>query len=279
MAKREPLRDDLEHVLQLLRTNSMKKTAQILSIEKGFEITHHQVRCLLRKNHVYIHRNAEERTKVFTQHEPIPDGFHDYLSSICYGRSRKEIVEMCCEKFGREFTLNQVVGYMKRHKLTTGRTGYIPPGGDWRTEKANKAWHGVNSGCFKKGIVPHNQAQVGEERLTVDGYTWVKIAENPKAKKRDNWKMKHQLIWEKYNGPIPEGMVITFLDGNKQNFDINNLMAITPELHSLLNIKKMRTNDTELTRSSAALGELILKISEKEKEKHEQHSKAEEGQK
>lgn len=50
--------------------------------------------------------------------------------------------------------------------------------------------------------------------------------------------MKHQLIWEKYNGPIPEGMVITFLDGNKQNFDINNLMAITPELHSLLNIRK-----------------------------------------
>lgn len=185
---------------------------------------------------------------------------------------------MCCEKFGREFTRNQVVGYMKRHKLRTGRTGHIPPGGDWRTEKANKTWHGANSGSFKKGTVPHNQAQIGEERLTVDGYTWVKIAENPKAKKRDNWKMKHQLIWEKYNGPIPEGMVITFLDGNKQNFDINNLMAITPELHSLLNIRKMRTSDTELTRSSAALGELILKISEKEKE-HEQHSKTAEGQK
>lgn len=40
----------------------------------------------------------------------------------------------------------------------------------------------------------------------------------------------------------------------------------------------MRTSDTELTRSSAALGELILKISEKEKE-HEQHSKTAEGQK
>ena len=70
MAKREPLRNDLEHVIDILRTNSMKRTVQILSEEKGFPITHHQVRSLLRKNHIYIHRNAEERSKVFTQHEP-----------------------------------------------------------------------------------------------------------------------------------------------------------------------------------------------------------------
>jgi hypothetical protein len=37
----------------------------------------------------------------------------------------------------------------------------------------------------------------------------------------------HRLVWEQFNGPIPEGMVINHIDGNKKNNDLNNLELVT----------------------------------------------------
>lgn len=73
---------------------------------------------------------------------------------------------------------------------------------------------------FSKGNKPHNIKWDGYERITVDGYTEVRVSERV-------FKLKHRMIWEEANGPIPPGMIVIFKDKNKKNFDINNLELIT----------------------------------------------------
>lgn len=40
-------------------------------------------------------------------------------------------------------------------------------------------------------------------------------------------KQLHRVIWEEFHGPIPKGSQIVFFDGNKRNFDLQNLACMT----------------------------------------------------
>lgn len=81
-----------------------------------------------------------------------------------------------------------------------------------------------SAGWFKSGEMRGAANQmykpIGGETIRQDGYTWVKIAEK-------TWRVKHQLIWEKQNGPVPAGHIVAFRDGNPHNFLIDNLELIT----------------------------------------------------
>jgi hypothetical protein len=81
---------------------------------------------------------------------------------------------------------------------------------------------------FKKGRKPHNTRQEGEESISTDGYTYVKIADN-------DWRLKHRVLYENVNGPIPDDYMVVFKDNNQQNFDINNLVLITKADNMLRN--------------------------------------------
>jgi len=81
---------------------------------------------------------------------------------------------------------------------------------------------------FKKGRKPHNTRKEGEESKSTDGYTYVKISDN-------DWRLKHRVIWEKINGPIPDDHIVVFKDNNLTNFDINNLLLITKADNMLRN--------------------------------------------
>ena len=83
-----------------------------------------------------------------------------------------------------------------------------------------KGYMGANVTSFKKGQMPKNFVDVGTERLDADGYTYVKI-ENPKK-----WILKHRKIWIDNFGDIPESHAVIFLDGNKSNFDLFNLILV-----------------------------------------------------
>lgn len=74
---------------------------------------------------------------------------------------------------------------------------------------------------FKKGNTPVNHRKVGSERVNVDGYVEIKVAEPNK------WKLKHRVLWEQVNGEIPAGMNIQFKNGNSQDVRIENLYLIS----------------------------------------------------
>lgn len=74
---------------------------------------------------------------------------------------------------------------------------------------------------FKKGHPSHNIRPVGSERVNIDGYIEIKIAEPSK------WRQKQRVVWETEHGPVPDGYMVSFIDGNKQNCALSNLRLIT----------------------------------------------------
>jgi len=106
----------------------------------------------------------------------------------------------------------------------------------------NKQWPGWNKGKkqvdymsaeniekikvtqFKKGRDPHNTVAVGHERVTVDGYVEVKVRHAKDGTgKNKNFELKHRLIYIEYHGEIPENAKVYFIDGDKRNFEPENL--------------------------------------------------------
>ena len=85
----------------------------------------------------------------------------------------------------------------------------------------------VRATQFKKGNLPHNYKPVGHERVDKDGYVEVKVRDADDSKQ--NFEFKHRLLYVAHNGPIPEGCIVEFADGNKQNFDPSNLVVRTRE--------------------------------------------------
>jgi len=78
---------------------------------------------------------------------------------------------------------------------------------------------------FKKGQDPHNTVPIGTERISKDGYIEVKVRHlKGKGSNNANFEFKHRIIYEENFGPIPEGMIVEFLDGDKLNFEPSNFI-------------------------------------------------------
>lgn len=74
---------------------------------------------------------------------------------------------------------------------------------------------------FKKGDRPANHRPVGSERINVEGYIEVKVAEGKP------WRHKQRVVWEEAHGKLPSDVVVSFKDGNKQNCELSNLYITT----------------------------------------------------
>lgn len=89
-------------------------------------------------------------------------------------------------------------------------------------QKVSKTW-------FKKGQNPSNTKYDGHERIdSKDGYVLIRV-------EKGKYQLKQRVIWENHNGPIPANHVIIFKDGDKYNFDINNLECISSKENMLRN--------------------------------------------
>lgn len=121
----------------------------------------------------------------------------------------------------------------KRKGWSTGRTGCFakgivphnkgkscPPGKGGRHPNARKTQ-------FKAGRLPHNTNYLGHERVSKDGYVEVSIDEqNPHTGYERRYVLKHVHEWEKANGPIPDGQCLKCLDGVRTNTDPSNWTLI-----------------------------------------------------
>lgn len=121
---------------------------------------------------------------------------------------------------------------------------------------------------FKKGHVPINHRPVGSERVNVDGYIEIKV-EEPKK-----WKLKHNVVWETHNGPIPKGYVVIFLDRDKMNVSINNLKLIKRSELLIMNRYGLYGESREITEVATNLAGLIDTTNNTKKSKSESKKKA-----
>lgn len=181
------------------------------------------------------------------------DEVKKFIEENVRGNTSTELTRMVNDKFGTNYGVNNIKAYMKNHKLRNGldtsfKKGHIP---------ANKGKKGIcGRGCektwFKKGQTPSNHKPVGSERIdSKDGYVLIKVAE-PRT-----WKHKHRVIWEQHHGPIPKDYVVIFLDGDKQNLDINNLALITRNELKIMNNQRLRSEDAAITETGVLIARLI----------------------
>ena len=182
-----------------------------------------------------------------------------YLAEITPGRGYKEIQSMMSCKFGFDYTRHQIKGAITRNKLNTGRTGRFEKGrATWN--KGTKGLTKANVTSFKKGQKPHNYKPLGSERITKDGYCEIKVSDTGRR-----WRPKHVLIYEKHHGKVPKGSAVIFLDGDKRNFDIDNLYLVTRSQLAMLNKNSLIQKDAELTKTAINVVDLMKKISAMEK--------------
>lgn len=184
----------------------------------------------------------------------------EYLKEITPGHHYKEIVEMINSKFNLNLTTSQIGNAIKRYKLLTGFNGQFTKG----SAPANKGIKGVHAlgsekTWFPKGHKPQNWRPVGSERINVYGYTEVKV------KEPSQWKLKHKLIWETENGPVPKGYAVIFGNGDKQDFSIDNLILVSRQQLLILNRNKLIKDDAELTKTGVLIADLHIKIKEASK--------------
>lgn len=77
---------------------------------------------------------------------------------------------------------------------------------------------------FKPGNKPHTWHPLGHERLSKEGYLQRKMADTGCTRK--DYVPVHHLVWKDAGREIPPGHALTFRDGNKRNFALENLELV-----------------------------------------------------
>ena len=211
--------------------------------------------------------------RLWTEHEKqvvrdmYPDHFASEIARIL-GRTASQ-VQQCAAKLGVKASAERIVrsGHMSsQHPNVIAaqfKKGTVPP------NKGKKMSAELYARCaptmFKKGNKPHTYRPVGSERVNVDGYVEVKVADPNK------WRLKHRVIWEEAHGPIPKGHNVQFRDGNSHNLDLGNLYLISRD-DQLRNENSIHVRYPEEVREviyiKAAIKRQITEYNKKKKKEH-----------
>lgn len=179
-----------------------------------------------------------------------------YIRENYKGTNYADMAAQLKETFGRDYTPAQIMGYYKNHKLNSGLTGHFEKGHIPHNKgREGCVAPGAEKGWFQKGSTPWDTVPVGTIVTKTSGYLWKKIDDKP-GDWRQNWKQLHLLVWEEANGPVPEGSLVIFKDGNRKNCDPENLALVTRAENAVMNKHGLRFHHAEHTES----GILIAKI-------------------
>lgn len=201
----------------------------------------------------------------------FPNEIVEYIRGHYRGVGPAKMTEDLNTTFGTHYTVSQLKGYYANHKLNSGITGYFEKG----HVPVNKGKKGCCApGCektqFRKGNLPATTKPIGYERITKDGYVEVKVKMRPSSPDRnDNFVAKHRLIWEKLHGPIPKDSVVIFKDGDKQNFDPDNLLLITKAERLQMTRRGLFSSDPKMTETGALIAKVETSVFKRIREKKE----------
>ena len=191
----------------------------------------------------------------------FPKEVHEFIAANYVGVGPTEMTGRVNAEFGTNYTVKQLQNFYKRRRLDSGLTGRFKKG-HVSPNKGNKGrcFVGCEKGWFKKGRAPHNKMPIGTVCKKHDGYLWRKIGESSRE-----WKQEHLLVWEAANGPLPNGCLVGFKDGNKENVALENLMLLTKAENAQLNNRKLRFSDPEKTEVGLMIAKVHIAAKERSK--------------
>lgn len=184
-----------------------------------------------------------------------------YARENAAGKTTEELAEMINREYGTgTITAPQLRAYKKNHGITSGLDCRFKAGtpSPWKGKRRPVTGRAKET-QFKTGSRPHNALEVGAVTHTTDGYLVRKIAEP------NEWEFVHRATWEAAHGPIPEGMMVSFKNGNKDDVSLDNLMLISNAENLELWRSRMRFDEAQLTEAGLTL--VKLKIATREKRK------------
>lgn len=194
-----------------------------------------------------------------TPSDVFPEEIQKFVFANYLGTGPTEMTVLLNQRFGKNYTSNQLKAYYKNHDLNSGldgrfQKGHIPDnkGKKMSQEQYEKCRHTM----FQKGNVPFNQMQIGECTHTTDGYLIRKVSDT--GKQWERFEFVHRATWEKHNGPIPPGKMVSFLDGDKDNCDIENLVLIDNFENLELNRSRLRFQNPEFTKAGLAVAKVKI---------------------
>jgi hypothetical protein len=190
------------------------------------------------------------------------DEMKQFILDNYKGRYNQELADLFNQKFNTNITSRTIKSYKANNKLNSGLTGKFRKGQTPHNKgkkMPKEVYEKVKHTMFAKGNVPPNHRPVGSERISKDGYIEVKVAEPNK------WRLKQRVVYEEAKGKIPEGCPIIFLDGNKRNFDIDNLRCITRSELLYLNCNGLN-NSNEITETGILMARLDRTKNKKKQE-------------
>ena len=259
--KRKLLTNDQDVYLRSIATGrSVRDCTDLLNLKFHTAFTESQIRNYKSKNKITSGMNPwqfEDQSKCKITTKEQDQWIFEHFS----GTGNVELTHMFNETFGTSLTVQQIKSYKNRHHISSGLTGRFTKG----HVPVNKGTKGLfnaggNKTSFKKGQLPPTTDPIGTEKMLADGYVWVKVNNLPKVRKVVNWKQKHVLIWEQANGPVPKDHIVIFLDGDRENFNLDNLKCISRATNARLNQNHLRYENKELTEAGVAVAELITTV-------------------
>ncbi len=192
-----------------------------------------------------------------------------FIREYVLSHTWKETTEEFNRKFGCSITLEALRAAGDRYGIRSGRTGQFVKG-HTPANKGKKMDPEKYKKCmptmFYKERQPDSHKPVGTLSLRSNNkrnqrYVYEKVAE-PNV-----WRLRHILEWERYNGPVPEGNIIIFADGNSLNTDISNLVMISRSQHAVMNRLGIHGCNKDQTETAANVAALRIQISKRKRGK------------
>ena len=199
----------------------------------------------------------------------IQDLFTDEIKAFIAENYKKltkpEILKILHSEFNAtEITLSRLKNYYHYNGIRSG-IKYIHNNAGWNKSIKMKpsTYEKCSATMFKKGRTPLNKKPIGSERVNVDGYIEIKVTES------GNWALKHRYVYEQHhNVKLGRNDIVTFLDSNPLNCDIDNLIRVDRATLRTMNqnFSEYNIGDAEIKKSVIALVnniEAVRKIKQK----------------
>lgn len=203
-----------------------------------------------------------------------PSEVQDFIRDNVSGIHFEDLTAAINRFFGTNYKTSQIRAYCKNHNLVNGIDCRIKPGSVPYTK--GKTWdeymdkeHQAKSRqtCYSKGHKPANEMKIGDVAQTSDGYLIIKVSNV--GSQWERWRFIHKMVYEECFGPIPEGSVVLFKDGDKMNCNPENLCLITKSERAVLNFKKLISANPDITQARITILRIQRKVRDAKKEKVE----------
>ena len=245
--------------------------AEMCNIALGTDFTPKRMRAFCH-NHGYkngLKGYSKEEYKKYCS--KWPSGMYEFVVSNSYGVNSKDLAQMVNEKFGINVSPTNMKAYCQRNGIKRGISGWFqkgqPPGNKgkkWEEYLTPEAIEKAKKTTFPKGHVPANHVPVGTISV-INGDKLIKVKE--RGVQQERWRYLSRVTWEKHNGPIPEGMCVSFKDHDNMNCDISNLMLVSRAEIATMTKMKLWSEDPYLTETGLALVKVKQKANKIRKER------------